>query len=104
MPKSFACAIVHGDPPQVFAADDMDALNWVLALRMVATTPADSVPEGTRETLREALLEERWADAVMTWMSHQHVVVDVYPSMDLFTAKDVALAAFELQFTPLFRD
>ncbi len=30
--------------------------------------------------------------------------VDVYASEDLFTARDVAFAATELQFTPLFRD
>lgn len=104
MPRSFACAIVHGDPPEVFAAEDESTLNWVLALRLVASTDSASLPEGVRDHLREALLEERWGDAVVAWMSHARAVVDVYPSMDLFVERDVELAAFELQFTPLFRD
>lgn len=104
MPRSIACAIVHGDPPEVFTADDLETLNWVLALRVVASTPAADLPDQLRDALREALLEERWGDAVVAWMGHADAVVDVYPSMDLFVAKDVAMAPMELQFTPLFRD
>jgi hypothetical protein len=100
------CAIVHGDTPEVFLADDLDTLHWVLALQLVAQSRAEDFSPSTRETLREALLEERWADAVVEWMSSTGQAVDVYPSFDVYTAAALPpdLAMIELQFTPLFRN
>lgn len=104
MPEIVSVAVVRGDPPQVFIAEDMETMNWVLALRLVARTSPDEVGPDLCALLREALLEEQWADAVVLWMEHMEVEVDVYSSEDLFMARDVAFAAAELQFTPLFRD
>ena len=73
MGLSVACAVLRGDPPTVFLAEDLDAL-----------------------------LGERWADAVLTWMDHADVVVDVYPSVEVASVGDRTVAAAELQFTPLF--
>jgi len=100
------CAIVHGDTPEVFLADDLDTLHWVLALQLVAQSRADEFSEPARAVLREALLEERWADAVVEWMATTGQVVDVYPSFDVYTADALPpdLAMIELQFTPLFRN
>lgn len=103
MPQFVACAVVRDDPPQVFLAEDQDTLNWVLALRLIARTPGRELPEGLREELRAALREEQWGEAVELWM-HDRPVVDVYPSFELYTARDVELAAQELEFTPLFKD
>ncbi|MFP5254786.1 MAG: hypothetical protein ACLGI8_02940 [Acidimicrobiia bacterium] len=97
-------AVVRDDPPSVFIAEDMDIMNWVLALRLVARTPAAQLEPALRDELRAALLEERWADAVYAWMDAMEVEVDVYASEDLFTARDVEFAATELQFSPLFDD
>jgi hypothetical protein len=104
MPHSVACAIVHDDLPLVFIADDIDALNWVLALRLVARTRAASLEATIAAELREALREDRWGDAVGLWMEVHPGTVDVYPSYDFYTLPDEALAASELQFTPLFED
>jgi hypothetical protein len=105
MAQIVSVAIVRGDPPQVFIAEDMETMNWVLALRLVATTPSDLIGEGQlRDDLREALLNEQWADAVVLWMECMGAEVDIYASEDLFTARDVEFAPTELQFTPLFRD
>lgn len=104
MPRIVSVAIVKENPPSVFIAEDMDTMNWVLALRLVARTTPQEVGPGLRDVLREALLEERWADAVYAWMDAMDVEVDVYASEDLFTARDVEFAPTELQFTPLFRD
>ena len=104
MPKIVAVAVVREDPPSVFIADDMDALNWVLAIRLVAQTSAGTLGPASAATLREALREERWADAVYDWMDAMSVEVDIYPSEDMFTSRDVELGPSELQFTPLFRD
>jgi hypothetical protein len=104
MTRLIACAIVRGDPPEVFAAEDLETLHWILALRVVAATPARELPAGIREALRDALLDERWGDAVAMWMGQRDAAVDVYPSMDLHTPSDVAMADIAMQFMPLFED
>lgn len=102
MARSVACAVVRDDPPTVYAAEDLETLNWVLALKLVAASPVADLPEAVRGELREALGSERWGDAVELWMLHRDVVVDVYPSMQFFVPSDVELAPIELQFTALF--
>lgn len=104
MPRSVACAVVREDPPQVFLADDIETLNWVLALKLVARMPRSEVPVDVLEPLRTALLGEQWGDAVSLWMLVRPGEVDVYPSYDFHTPDDVAFAAEELQFSPLFQD
>lgn len=99
-----ACAVVREDPPEVYVAEDMDTLNWVLALKVVARTPAGQLSAGIGTSLREALLDERWGDAVHQWIDHTRVAVDVYPSMELYLPSDVALGSIEMQFLPLFED
>ncbi len=76
----------------------------MLALELIARVPGREVPEAVLEPLRVALLEEQWGDAVSLWMSVRPGEVDVYPSHAFRTHDDVALAAQELQFTPLFED
>ncbi len=102
MARSVACAVVRDDPPTVYAAEDLETLNWVLALKLVASTPAGDLPVDVRDSLRSALVEERWGDAVESWIRYRDVAVDVYPSMPFFLPADVELAPIELQFTPLF--
>lgn len=104
MPRIVSVAIVRTDPPSVFIAEDMETMNWVLALRLVARTTPEEVGSYLCDDLRQALLEERWADAVYAWMDVMEVEVDIYASEDMFTARDVEFAPTELQFSPLFRD
>jgi len=104
MPTFIACAVVRDDPPEMFIADDIETLNWVLALQLIARTPGNEIPLDKRERLRTALREEMWGDAVELWMEILPGVVDVYPAYSFYSAQDVVLAAEELQFTPLFRD
>ncbi len=96
-------AVVHGDPPEVFLADDQETLNWVLALKLIARSNAEQYSPGVREALRDALREEQWGTAVEIWMGTGGTV-DVYPSHELYDPADVELAAQELEFSPLFRD
>ena len=103
MPRSVACAVVRDDPPQVFVAEDQETLNWVLALHLIARIPGHEISEGLRDHLRQALRDELWGDAVELWMQNRPEV-DVYPSFELYTDRDVELAAQELEFTPLFKD
>lgn len=97
-------AIVRDDPPRVFIAADQETLNWVLALRLIATTPGTQLEPGLRSNLRTALQEERWGDAVFTWIQANDIEVDVYPSESFYEASDVEMGEHELQFTPLFQD
>ena len=76
----------------------------MLALHLIAPTPGHALVEGTRDRLREALVDERWGDAVELWMRIRPGEIDVYPSYDFYIGRDVELAREELQFTPLFED
>jgi hypothetical protein len=97
-------AVVRTEPPQVYLADDIDTLQWVLALKVVARTHVRSLPDGDAESIRTALSEERWADAVVAWIGATDTPVDVYPSIEVHEARHVAMGPAELQFTPLFQD
>jgi hypothetical protein len=97
-------AIVRTDPPEIYLADDVDTLQWVLALQVVAQTEPGEVGPGTADVLREALLAEEWGQAVFEWISATGVPVDVYPSIEVYEARHVAMGPAELQFTPLFSD
>ena len=97
-----ACAVVRDDPPRVFVAEDLDTLHWVLACRVVAAMPGRDLPAGERDALRQALREERWGDAVFSYISRTGVAVDVYESTELHAPADAAVAPVELQLTPLF--
>lgn len=101
-----AYAVVHHDPPEVHLATDIDVLHRVLAFELVARTNPATLPRGLADGLREALLEERWGDAVVDWISHTGVAVDVYTSLHIHTDADIPadLIGAQLQFTPLFRD
>ena len=56
-------AIVRDDPPEVYLAEDIDTLHWVLALQVVARSRPDELPGPAVSVIRGALLDERWADA-----------------------------------------
>jgi hypothetical protein len=102
-----AYAVVRNDPPLVFAAEDVDVLHRVIALEVVARTPAANLAPDTVRELRQALLDERWGDAVERWMAASDTALDVYPhGLQVRTAADLeaTMATVRLQFTPLFAD
>ena len=102
--KRVSIAVVHGDPPQVYVAEDMDVLHWVLALKVVGSTQPGRLRPDEVEFLREAILEERWAEAVFEWMTMTRNVIDVFDHHEHYITTDVEMASSELQFLPLFRD
>lgn len=103
---SVAYAVVRHDPPEVFVAEDVEVLNRVLALELVARTPASELEADDRDDLRAALLEERWADAVVQWMRLRGVAVDVYTHLHVYSATDIPgdLVGAQMQFAPIFRE
>lgn len=104
---TLAYAVVRGDPPIVYAAEDVDTLHRVLMLEVVTATPSGSLNPGRREELRAAVLEERWGDAILGWMEATDSVVDVYSSgLEVWSAARLSgeIAGLELQLRPLFDD
>src|SRR6185437_6037175 len=75
-----AYAVTHDSEPRVFLAEDENVLSRVLALELVAATPAATLARTDLETIRRALLDERWADAVARWIGATGTFVDAYPS------------------------
>jgi len=103
--SSVAYAVVRQDPPEVFVAEDVEVLNRVLALELVGRTSSGDLDVEDCAILRAALIEERWADAVVQWMRLRGVSVDVYTHLHVYTVQDVPseLVGAQLQFAPIFR-
>jgi hypothetical protein len=100
-----AYAVRRSEPDQPLLADSQDTLNKVIALKWIAEwVPTDPVEA---ESIRRALLDERWGDAVIAWMRATGDEVDVFPfGLEIHEARDYADAEFgpRIQTTPLFRD
>lgn len=99
-----ATAVVHTEPASVYLADDIDVLHRVLALEVVARTDP-ALLNGRAEEIREALLEERWGDAVVVWIRETGTGIDVYTNSSVYSDDDVPadLIGAQLQFSALFR-
>jgi len=97
---------VGSDPAQVFLATDEAVLSRVLALKVVARLDPGSLSAGALERIREALLEERWADAVFEWIQATGENVDAYPDDDVWsdTRLDAEVAALEIRLERIFDD
>jgi hypothetical protein len=96
--------VIHGDPPRVFIAESETVLGRVLALLVVAQTdPAELRDQDQLKRVREALLEERWGDAVAGWMTDVEAV-DGYPDEVVWTNEllDREQAAMEIRMAPIF--
>ena len=100
-----ATAVVHTEPPLVYLADDLDTLHRVLALEVVARTEAE-ILNGRAAEIRDALLGERWGDAVVSWIRETGTGVDVYSNSSVYTDEDLPadLIGAQLQFAALFRE
>jgi len=97
---------VRDDPPQVYLAADIDTLQRLLALEVVARTDPTRLGQSECDELRSSLLEERWGDAVYAWIKHTDIAVDVYTHIRVYGETDLPadLIGAQLQFAPLFRD
>lgn len=104
-----AFAIARGEEaPTVFLAETPEVLDRVLALCLVAQMSAADVSSESRlSEMRQALLEERWGDAVAAWIDESDLPVDVYSyGPKVWTVDDLDLdhALLEIRVSPLFRD
>ena len=83
-------------------------LSRALALTLVAQLPSSRVSSRARlEDMKQALLEERWADALVTWMEETDYAVDVYdetPKVWTEAELNEDQASMEIRMAPLFSD
>lgn len=101
-----AVAVTHGDEPRVVLATNETVLTRALALLLVARTDPDDLSAGTLDRILEALLEERWAEAIVDWMGATGEVLDGSPDELVWTGEhlDEERVALELRMAPIFRD
>ena len=99
-------AIVRSDPPQVFAATDANVLNRLVALKVVATTDPTGLPADLLQSIRTALLDERWGDAVTDWMRATGETLDAYPDEDVWSDESLGIdvALFEIRMARIFSE
>lgn len=72
-------AIVHGDEPMRFYAENQEVMDRALGVHLVAQLPADRVSSDVKlQRLRRALTEGRWGDALVDWIDETDRAVDVY--------------------------
>lgn len=105
-PSIGAYAVRRSDPEQPpLLAEDLETLNKVIALRWIGEwVPPDAE---TARPVRQALLDERWADAVLGWMDATGEVLDIFPfGLEVHAARDYPDAEFgpRVQTSLLFRD
>lgn len=99
-----AYAVRRSDPDEPLLADSVETLNKVIALHWIAEWVPDDDDQAA--PIRQALLEERWDDAVLGWMSATDEVLDVFPhGLQIHEARDYPDAEFgpRIQTRPLFR-
>jgi len=101
-----AYAVVRDEPPTVYAADTVEILQRLLALEVVARTPPVELDRSARGRMRQALLDERWADAVVEWIDTTGIAIDAYTHLHVYSDLELPndLIGAQLQFSPLFRD
>jgi hypothetical protein len=104
--SAVAYAVVRDEPPTVYAAETIDVLQRLLALEVVARSLPVGLDVKARERMRKALLDERWADAVVEWIDATGVAIDVYTHLHVYSEDDLPndLIGAQLQFAPLYRD
>ena len=101
-----AYAVVRDEPPTVYAAESIEILQRLLALEVVARSVPNDLESKSKERMRAALLDERWADAVVEWIDTTNTGIDVYTQLHVYAEEDLPddLIGAQLQFAPLFRD
>lgn len=99
-------AVVHNDgaEPEVLIARDEEALNQAVALELIASTDPKRLGAHLN-AIRDALMEGRWVDALVDWMSATGRTVDVYPDEPVReSVHDEESIRLELQIKPVFAD
>jgi hypothetical protein len=100
-----AVGIIRTDPPEVVLAENEFVLARAVALQVVASTDPSMLSTAHLDSIRTALLEERWADAVGDWIDATGLAVDGYPDEPVWTERqlDEDTAPMEIRMARIFR-
>jgi hypothetical protein len=103
-PWRVAVAIVRTDPPEVLLASSAEVLSRLVALKVVAQTDPRGLDASRLRSIRGALLDGRWADAVFEWIEAGNQPVDAYPDEDVWTEArlDEEMALLEIRLQKIF--
>jgi len=102
-----AWAVTREETPQIFLADDEHVISRLLALKLVASAQPDDFSAADLEQVRDHLLHERWAEALVLWMNATGTYVDVYPEyVQVWNEKDLdrEVASMAIRTSRLFND
>lgn len=89
---------------EVIIADDDESIGQALALEIVANTAPVHLGPALGE-IRDALMERRWADALVSWMAATGRVVDIFPDEPVRRAGATDdPVELELLLKPIFKD
>lgn len=100
-----AWAVVKHDTPQIFLAENAQVISRLIALKVVAASDSSVFKPHLLDTVREHLLHERWADAVVMWMEATNTFIDVYEEyVPIWTEDtlDSEVASMEIRTSKLF--
>ena len=100
-----AWAVTREETPQIFLADDEQVISRLLALKLVAAAQPDDFSPADLEQVRDHLLHERWADAVVAWIDATGTTVDVYEEfVPVWTKNDLdaEIASIAIRTSKLF--
>lgn len=101
-----AWAVVNDETPQIFLAEDAQVISRLIALKVVASTEP-RVFGAALDTVRDHLLHERWAEAVLMWMEATDTTIDVYEEfVPVWTDRDLdhEIASIAIRTARLFNE
>jgi hypothetical protein len=103
-PGRIAVGIIRDDPPGVLLAENEIVLARALALEIVARSDPSRFDDSTLSRIREALLDERWADAVGDWIEATGCAIDGYPDEPVWSEQqlDEDTASMEIRMARIF--
>jgi len=100
-------AVIHSNgfvDQEVLIAADEENLGESFAFEVISQTSPERLGSQLTE-IRHALLERRWADALIAWMDATGFTVDVFPDEPVRSSLlDEATVELELKLTPIFAD
>lgn len=99
-----AYAVVHTTPAAIYVATDIDVLQRLIAVEVIARSD-DRLLGDRAESIRRSLLDERWGAAAAAWIDATGIGIDVYTNISVYDEDDLPaeLVGAQLQFAPLFR-
>ena len=102
-----AWAVTREDTPQIFLAEDEHVISRLLALKLVAAAQPGLFSADELEQVRQHLLHERWAEAVLLWIDASGVEVDVYPEyVQVWTERELdrEMASMAIRMSRIFEE